>query len=150
MAELKLNVHNIPQRRGNTCWYAAACMVCLYTGRQGPRQGLPEKWAANEPTGFAENQKLAQVEGLLRLDSATHEFSPASLIATLGKHGPIMAGGRWYGNGHMIVVTGANDAGSGNVYLNDPDKGVVKTGTVDWFNKSRFRGWMWVKDPARY
>lgn len=150
MAEIKLNVPLIAQGRDNTCWYAAACMVSYYTGRQGPRLGLPKKWMANEPTNFEENKKLAKVEGLLRLDSASHEFTPASLIATLSRHGPIMAGGDWYGPGHMIVVIGANDTGTGVVHINDPDEGVEKSGSIEWFNQKRFRGWMWVKDKSRY
>ena len=148
MAEVKLNVPVVAQKLEYSCWYAAACMVSYYY-RAGPRQGLPQTWIANEGISPGDLTKLAQVEGLLFLNSASHEFTPASLIATISKRGPIWAAGRWFKDPHAIVVTGADDKNDGTVYFNDPDQGVRKSDTIEWFNKRRMRGLMMVKDTKR-
>ena len=139
MAEMKYNVHAIAQSRSMSCWYASACMVA-YCYEAGPRLGLPTNWTNNTGISVAEIKDLAKVEHLKFLSSATHEFTPASLIATLSRYGPLWAAGYWYGAPHVVVITGCDDAGQGTVYLNDPDRGVKKTGEMLWFNQKRHRG----------
>ena len=142
---IKLTVPLVPQRLGNSCWYAAACMVSYYF-RAGPRLGLPAKWQENKgitPKDFIE---LAKTEGLLPL-ATTHQTNN-SLYQALRYYGPIWSAGFWYGPGHVIVLTGIE---GDTVYLNDPDGGVAKSGTVAWFNTklAKLPGAMMRKDPHR-
>ncbi len=148
MAEIKLDVPKVAQQLSMSCWYAAACMVSYYYAA-GPRQGLPKVWTQNGGITPDQLKDLAKVEGLLFLNSKTHTFTAASLIATVSKYGPIWCAGFWYGPAHAIVVTGVDDTGNGTVFLNDPGGGVAKTGTIRWFNDKRLRGTMMVKDRTR-
>lgn len=149
MAEVKLNVPLVPQSLSMSCWYAAACMVSYYFAA-GPRQGIHSVWIANQGLQFSDVPKLARIEGLSQLQSASHEFSPASMIATLSRYGPIWAAGQWFGYGHVIVITGADDRNAGNIYYNDPEHGGSRnTNTIAWYNEKRVRGLQYVKDMSR-
>jgi len=148
MAKVILDVAKVAQQKNMSCWYAAACMVSYYF-RAGPHLGLPKVWTDNLGISPADLKKLAEVQGLQFLNSSTHEFTAASLMATITQYGPIRAAGYWFGAAHAIVVSGAEDTGGGTVFFNDPDGGTAKTGTIDWFNEKRMRGTMMVKDKSR-
>ncbi|WP_165354553.1 papain-like cysteine protease family protein [Tropicimonas sp. IMCC6043] len=148
MSEIRLNVPLLAQSRTMSCWYAAVCMVNYYW-EAGPRLGLPRVFEANSGISPAQHRELARNENLAQLNSASHEFTASSLIATVRQYGPIWADGDWYGVAHIIVVTGASTEGDGGgtVFLNDPDGGVAREGTIEWFNRERWRGGMMVRDP---
>ncbi len=77
-------------------------------------------------------------------------YSSKDLFKLLQKEGPLWCAGNWYGSGHVIVLTGID---SGQVFLNDPDGGQRKSGTLAWFNSSLYNGLdgcVMAKDPARY
>jgi len=144
---IKLDVPLVAQGLSMACWYAAACMVSYYF-RAGPRQGLPAKWTANKgitPTDFI---ALAKVEGLVAMPTPPVGHDGGSLYTALRTYGPIWCAGFWYGPGHVIVLTGID---GNTVYLNDPDGGVEKTGTIPWFNVkvAKLPGAMMRKDPGR-
>lgn len=143
------------QQKSNTCWHAAALMIWYYsqgkTGRAGPMNSLTDQWSKNNPIRPPEFIRLARNVGLLPLANTTHVSLSASFLEeALKRHGPIWCAGYWYGVGHIIVLTGvANDI----VFLNDPDGGVRKIGSLSWFNNklaSEYTGCMMVKDPRRY
>lgn len=149
MAEIRLDVPVVKQKLRMSCWYASACMVSFYY-RAGPRLGIPKVWTDNQGISPSQLSDLASAEGLRFLESADHEFTPASLIATLSKHGPIWSAGRWDRSPHAIVITGADNVGEGTVYYNDPGDGARKSGDLTWFNSKRMRGLMMIKDKTRY
>ena len=143
------------QQKNNTCWHASALMIWRYsqgrTGRAGPMQTLGNKWAANNPIRPSEFIKLARNVGLLPLANTTNvSLSSAFLEKALKENGPIWCAGYWYGLGHVVVLTGvANEM----IFINDPDKGVRKLGTLAWFNNklaSQYTGCMMIKDSRRY
>ncbi len=151
----KLNVPREAQQKSNTCWHAAALMIWRYsqgrTGRAGPMQSLGKKWENNKGVSPSDFIRLGKNVGLLPLSDTTNVCLPAGTLETFLKdYGPIWCAGYWYGLPHIIVLTGvANDM----VFLNDPDKGVAKTGSLIWFNNklaSHLKGCMMVKDPSRY
>ena len=144
MAAIQYKVPLVAQARTMSCWYAAACMVA-YAYEPGPRYGIPQIWLGNRGLPFARLAELAWNEKMRVLRSASHEFTPASMISTLSFYGPIWAGGNWFGVPHAVVITGADDVGSGNIVFNDPDGGVVKTGTIPWLNERRVRGAMMAR-----
>jgi ABC-type bacteriocin/lantibiotic exporter with double-glycine peptidase domain len=143
------------QQKSNTCWHASALMIWQYsqgrTGRAGPMQTLGAKWAGNNTIRPPEFIKLARNVGLLPLAGTTNICLSASFLEkALKEHGPIWCAGYWYGVGHVIVLTGI---ANGMVFINDPDKGVRKFGTLMWFNNklaSEFTGCMMVKNSSRY
>ena len=151
MSEIRLDVPLLAQSRSMSCWYAAICMVSYYW-EAGPRLGSPQLYAANQGITPTQFRDLARSENLVQLNSASHDFSAASLIATVRTYGPIWSDGDWYGPAHAIVVTGASDQGDGNgtVYLNDPDRGRAREGTIEWFNRVRWRGGLFVRNPSSY
>jgi hypothetical protein len=68
----------------------------------------------------------------------------------LTRYGPLWCGGYWYGLGHVIVLTGVD---SNNVFLNDPDGGVKKNGTIAWFNLKLIKNYpdsVQYKKPLAY
>lgn len=151
MAELRYDVPLVAQREGFSCWYASACMVA-YHFEAGPRLGLPDVYAANRVLKFdSEIVDFARNEGLERLGSANHDFTPTTLIQNLSYWGPIFAGCTWKGYGHAVVITGCSSEGEGGgtVYYNDPEP--VGVGTKDDkvslenFNYYRIRGCLLVR-----
>ncbi|MCK5895613.1 MAG: hypothetical protein KAG20_02345 [Cocleimonas sp.] len=146
------------QEKSNTCWHAAAYMLWLYsqgrTGRAGPMHSLDKKWSNNKGVAPSDFIRLAKNVGLLPLsdtmNACLESYSAEMLEGFLKEHGPIWCAGYWYGLPHIIVLTGvANNM----VYLNDPDKGVAKIGSLIWFNNklaSQYAGCMMVKSAARY
>jgi len=155
MMPIKLDVPLLAQEMPNCCWHTAAMMIWLYhqkqSGRQGPMNTVPEAYArANaEPLYWAEFITLAKKVGMVGLPMA-NSYTSADLTNLLTKHGPLWCCGMWYGPCHVIVLTGAEP---GRVYLNDPDQGVKKNGTIGWFNDKLYSAAscsIMIKDPARY
>ena len=141
MSKIAYGVPLVAQARSMSCWYAAACMVA-YTYEAGPRYGIPQAWLDNSGITVEQVQELARTENMKVLVSSTHEFTAASLIATLSAYGPIWSAGMWFGVAHAIVITGADDEGTGKFLFNDPDGAVAKTNTIAWLNEKRIRGTM--------
>lgn len=128
---VKLNVPLVYQQRSMSCWYASACMVAYYR-EAGPRQGLPQKWNANNGINLKDFIRLAQAEGLLSIKSPTTNLTEQQLEVLLQNHGPIWCAGRWDGAPHIVVLTGVEH---GNVYINDPNPARGKRlETINWFN----------------
>jgi len=148
MAELKLTVPLIPQRKGMSCWYASLCMVAYYYA-QGPILGLLDKWAADKGIQKTDFVTLARKEGLVFLPSKDHDFTALSLMATIGLRGPIWCASHWKGYGHIVVLTGCSTDGDdgGTVFINDPepvDEATKTTVSLKTFNTQRERGGLLV------
>ncbi len=155
MSELRLDVPLLAQEKSMCCWHTSAMMIWLYwqgkSGRQGPMNTVIPVY--NDNTGLAVSAQafitLAGKTGLNRLPSK-NTYSNDDLLALLKAQGPLWCAGTWYGFGHVIVLTGVSN---GQVYLNDPDRGVRKTGTLTWFNQKLLNGLdgcMMAKDPNAY
>ncbi|SDJ98237.1 papain-like cysteine protease family protein [Aliiruegeria lutimaris] len=145
MGSIKYDVPRLQQAKSMSCWNAAAMMIG-YTYEVGPRQiALEAAYVSNTGITVDEVKKLAKFEGLKLLNSSDHEFTAASLIATLTRYGPIWAAGMWFGVAHAVVVIGCNDSGEGAVAFNDPGDGQEKSRSVSWFNEKRIRGTMLVR-----
>lgn len=152
---VKLDVPVLAQEMPNCCWHTAAMMIWYYhqqqTRRQGPMNTVPEayKRADTQPLYWAEFITLAKNVGMTGLPVAK-SYTADDLSALLTASGPLWCCGLWYGPCHVIVLTGID---GGTVYLNDPDRGVKKTGTLSWFNDKLYSSAycsVMVKDPARY
>jgi len=155
MATHLLKVPKVAQRRSMSCWHASAQMIWLYwqgkTGRQGPMWTLAKEW--NENTGLPVNAydhiRLAQNAGLKKVPRLK-KYTTGDLLWMLKRFGPIWCCGPWYGFYHIVVLTGVKD---NTVYINDPDGGVEKTGTIAWFNQklaNDIDGCLMYKDPKAY
>ena len=109
---------------------------------------LPENWKENKALTVQELVKLAKKVGLKPLPDKD-SYTSQGLEDLLRAHGPIWAAGYWYGPGHAIVITGVDGT---DIYLNDPDQGKAKTGTLAWFNEKLLKipSRMMIKDPKRY
>ena len=136
---IRLTVPRVKQLRSMDCWYASACMVAWFF-EQGPRLGLPQKWAANQGISpkLGDLITLAQVEHLKPVHAANRNWTEDDLERVLKDSGPIWSAGHWYGPGHVVVLTGVEP---GKVVINDPDGGVEKEGTLAWFNQSLGKMW---------
>ncbi|MCK0148546.1 hypothetical protein MWU54_00795 [Marivita sp. S6314] len=148
MAEIKLDVPLVAQKKAMSCWYASVCMVSYYYA-QGPVQGLPNKWVADQGIQKADFVTLALAEGLKFLPSKDHDFTAISLMATIGFRGPIWCASHWKGYGHIVVITGCSTKGDdgGTVFINDPepvDAGSTTTISLKTFNDQRERGGLLV------
>jgi ABC-type bacteriocin/lantibiotic exporter with double-glycine peptidase domain len=152
---IKLDVPLLAQEKANCCWHTAAMMIWRYhqqqTRRQGPMHTVPEAYsrADTEPLYWAEFITLAKNVGMLSYPMANN-YTADNLKKMMTEYGPLWCCGMWYGVCHVIVLTGVE---GGTVYLNDPDRGVKKTGTINWFNQKLYSGAncsIMVKDPARY
>jgi len=150
-----LDVPLLAQEKANCCWHTAAMMIWLYhqkaTGRQGPMNSVPDAYARadTDPLYWAEFITLAKNVGMTGLPMRNNYIS-SDLAQLLTQHGPLWCCGYWYGACHVIVLTGTEP---GRVYLNDPDQGVKKVGTISWFNRSLFSSAscsIMVKDARRY
>jgi hypothetical protein len=153
MSKISLDVPLLAQELSDCCWHTSAMMIWMYwqaqTGRQGPMDTLTPTYVRNSGISPQEFITLAGRVGLRALPIKNLHAS-ADLFAYLTNRGPIWCAGHWFGPGHIIVLTGVNDA---EVQFNDPDGGVEKRGTVDWFNKklsSSLRGCLMYKDSNRY
>jgi len=155
MALFKLDVPVLAQQKSMSCWHASASMIWWYwqlkSGRQGPMNTMTTSYVQN--TGLTASVQslitLAQMTGLDRLPSK-NSYSADDILAFLRGRGPLWCAGLWYGEGHVIVLTGIS---GGMVYLNDPDRGVRKEGTVAWFNEklmTGLTGCVMSKDPKGY
>jgi hypothetical protein len=151
----KLEVPLLAQEEPNCCWHTAAMMIWLYhqqkTGRQGPMNTVPAAYArsSTEPLYWAEFITLAKNVGMVGLPMK-NDYLSGDLSSLLDKWGPLWCCGYWYGACHVIVLTGTEP---GRVYLNDPDQGVKKQGTISWFNtslSSQAYCSIMAKDPKRY
>lgn len=133
------------------CWYASACMVS-YFYRAGPRQGLPEVWAADKGLKLADIEKLMKVEGLLRLPKPSLGLTPASVFAALVLYGPVWAAGRYLDGqptaGHAVVITGVQ---GDDILYNDPWEPQKKRKPATWFdtNLIEIPNALLVKDKMR-
>jgi Papain-like cysteine protease AvrRpt2 len=152
---IRLDVPLLAQEQPNCCWHTAAMMIWRYhqqeTGRQGPMNTVPAAYARSgtAPLYWAEFVTLGKNVGMLGLPMRSNYVS-ADLTTLLEKYGPLWCCGMWYGVCHVIVLTGVEP---GRVYLNDPDQGVKKVGTISWFNASLFSSAscsIMAKDPKRY
>ena len=133
-ATIRLDVPKVAQARQMSCWYAAVCMVNYYF-EVGPRQGLPQVWKDNKGITPARFVDLAKNEGLADATTfrgAANTYGQIQLYLALYWLGPLWCAGSWFGFKHIIVLTGVK---GGEVIINDPDGGVEKTNTVDWFNR---------------
>jgi hypothetical protein len=155
MPKIKLDVPTLAQEKSMCCWHTSAMMIWRYwqqqTGRQGPMNTVAPVYVSN--TGLSVSAQsfitLAGKTGLLRLPSQ-NTYSNEDLFKLLRDKGPLWCAGIWYGFGHVIVLTGVD---SGDVFLNDPDGGIKKKGTLAWFNEKLLNGLagcMMCKDPAAY
>jgi ABC-type bacteriocin/lantibiotic exporter with double-glycine peptidase domain len=129
---IKLQVPLVKQELSMECWYASACMVA-YFFEAGPRLGLPEKWRANKGINpnLGDFTALAKAEGLAAVPSASQVWTEAALEKLLKESGPIWSAGVWYGNKHIVVLTGVDN---GSVYINDPDGPAAKSHPLAWYN----------------
>ncbi len=152
---IRLNVPALAQEMPNCCWHTGAMMIWLYhqqqTKRQGPMHTVPEAYARadTQPLFWGEFITLAKNVGLTGLPMS-NTYTGGGLEQLLTDHGPLWCCGLWYGPCHVIVLTGIE---GGTVHLNDPDRGVRKTGTVNWFNDKLYSAAscsIMAKDPKAY
>lgn len=129
---IQLAVPVVAQNRPFECWYAAACMVAYYF-YPGPRLGVPTVWERSDQSGISPREfvQLAENEGLRMVMLPPVAWTAADLERLLRVCGPIWCAGYWYGSGHVIVLTGVDDA---NVHFNDPSGGRKRSGSIEWFN----------------
>ena len=128
---IRLDVPLVGQVRSMSCWYACSCMIAYYR-HPGPRLGIPEAWEAN--TGLSHDQwpELAANEGHREVPwPHAGAWSSATLEQALRIYGPLLAHGRFYHAGHVIVITGVD---GDTIRLNDPWEPQRKTNTIAWFN----------------
>ena len=112
---------------------------------------LAKNWENNQAISPKEFIELAKKVGLMEVKDSNHKHHNASSLEDkLKAHGPLWCAGFWYGPGHIIVLTGVD---ADIVFLNDPDKGKPKMGSIPWFNDklaSNFPGCIMAKDPKQY
>lgn len=155
MTDLRLDVPILAQEKSMCCWHTSAMMIWLYwqgkSGRQGPMYTIVPVY--NDNSGLSVSAQtfitLASNTGMMRLPSK-NTYSNDDLYNLLNANGPLWCAGLWYGFGHVIVLTGISN---GQIYLNDPDGGKRKTGTLAWFNEKLLNGLdgcMMAKDPKAY
>jgi ABC-type bacteriocin/lantibiotic exporter with double-glycine peptidase domain len=150
-------IYNVPvvaQTTSNTCWHAASLMIWYYwqgvTNKQGPMNTLADNYKNNTAASASQWIVLAQKVGLSKVTPNVSSVTAQTLENLLIKCGPLWCAGTWFGPGHAIVLTGINGE---RIYLNDPDGGVKKSSTVDWFNKKIFKnvnGNLMYKNPNAY
>lgn len=155
MPNIQLKVPVAAQEKPNCCWHTSAYMIWLYWQQNGkgagPMNTVADSYAIADTTGISPPGfiTLAQKVGLYKLP-VKNQHSASDLSAYLDAGGPVWCAGFWFGPGHVIVLTGVNND---KVCFNDPDRGVKKEGTVQWFNEklaSQLQGSLMMKDPGRY
>lgn len=130
----------------NGCWYASTCMLGYYR-EQGPRLGVPERYATPGPGGNPDPKPitpdvlpiLAANEGLTQIPlPASKAWTCNGLVEILRDCGPMLVGrgflvaGSLQG-GHIIVVVGARGADN-LVIIHDPAVGPNLTLPIAGFN----------------
>ena len=138
-ATIRLDVPRVAQARSMSCWYAAACMVNYYF-EVGPRLGLPKVWEKNSGISPGRFEDLARNEGLADATTfrgSANTYGQTELYLALYWLGPLWCAGSWFGAKHIVVLTGVK---TGSVLINDPDGGVAKSNTVNWFNEKIAHG----------
>jgi ABC-type bacteriocin/lantibiotic exporter with double-glycine peptidase domain len=154
-SKIKLDVPLVAQVKPNSCWNASSNMIWLYsqgkTGRQGPMNTHQVAYDRADVSGITPQEfvTLARNVGMAALPLKT-THTDKDLFQYLSSNGPIWCAGYWFGFGHIIVLTGVD---AGTVYFNDPDGGVAKEGTSQWFNAklaSAIDGCLMYKDAGRY
>ena len=150
----RFTVPLIAQDSSDTCWHASAMMIWQYsqgqTSRQGPMNTLAPDYNANRPIGPSAFTRLAEKVGMRPVPGSIGSVTETDIESWLTMYGPLWCAGYWYGSGHVIVLTGVDDK---NVYLNDPDGGVPKQGSIAWFNLKLAKdvlGPVMYKDPSAY
>jgi hypothetical protein len=155
MAKIKLDVPVLAQEKSMCCWHTSAMMIWHYwqqqTGRYGPMNTVLPVYESNAGLDVSVPSfiTLAKKAGMSRLPSQ-NTYSTDEVAKLLREKGPLWCAGTWYGFGHVIVLTGID---AGEVFLNDPDGGRRKTGTLAWFNAKLMNGLdgcIMSKDPAAY
>lgn len=153
MAKIKLDVPLLAQEKSMCCWHTSANMIWLYwqrqSGRHGPMYTVAPTYESNTGIGPGAFIVLARAVGLSELPTQ-NTFASDDLFRYLRDKGPLWCAGFWYGLGHIVVLTGVD---GGMVYINDPDGGVKKSGTLAWFNaklSNEVPGCLMYKDPNRY
>ena len=153
--KLKLTVPVLAQEKSMCCWHTSAMMIWFYwqqkTGKQGPMNTVAPVYESNAGLSVSAQAfiTLATNTGLMRLPSK-NTYSNVDICSLLSDKGPLWCAGTWYGFGHVIVLTGVD---GNQVFLNDPDGGKRKVGTVAWFNTKLLNGLdgcVMAKDPAAY
>jgi predicted double-glycine peptidase len=151
----RFTVPLIAQDTDNTCWHASAMMIWQYfqgqTGRQGPMNTLALAYDVNRVIYPFDFTRLAEKVGMRPVPGPIGSVTATNIESWLTMYGPLWCAGHWYEDrGHVIVLTGVDD---NNVYLNDPDGGVPKQGSIAWFNLKLFKnalGSVMYKDPSAY
>jgi hypothetical protein len=157
MGSFVLNVPVVGQGKDTwRCWHASAEMIWLYSqgrsGRAGPMFTLIKEWTDDK--GLAANVtdfvRLAKAVGLMTVPRHS-QYGSDDLAGMLQRFGPLWAAGKWYGPGHVVVLTGVHDNA---IYINDPGNvGSKKAGTVEWFNQKLMNGidgCLMSKNPKAY
>ena len=150
----KMSVPIEAQSKNSTCWHASALMLWRHsqqeTGRQGPMNTMANKWENNNPIFPTEFIELAEKVGLMSIHTPNLNYGAIGMEVLMRLWGPLWCAGHWYGPGHIIVLTGID---GDTVYINDPDMGKRKTGTLKWFNEKldgHLAGAVMAKDPTAY
>jgi ABC-type bacteriocin/lantibiotic exporter with double-glycine peptidase domain len=152
MARVTFDVPTIAQEKTMCCWHTSAMMIWQYwqqkTGRQGPMNTLGPVYEANTGLSVHAFITLGEKTSLKALD-LKNTYSNGELYALLKQCGPLWCAGYWYGAGHVVVLSGVDE---GTVFINDPDRGVKKEGTIAWFNEklARADGALRYKDSEAY
>ena len=153
MTDINLDVPLLAQEKSMCCWHTSAAMIWLYwqgkSGRQGPMNTIGPVYNDNSGLSPQAFITLARQTGMLELPSK-NIYTNDDLYNLLNSNGPLWSAGYWYGFAHIIVLTGITN---GQVYLNDPDGGQRKTGTLAWFNDKLAKGLVgciMAKDPNAY
>lgn len=135
---VRLSVPLIRQAQTRDCWYAAVNMVCKYHVA-GPRNGVPSAWMANKGLPFPDFSTLAAGEHLVPIVfPAAYDWKDAELAKILREDGPIWAWGYWFGQSHIVVVTGID---KGQVLVNDPDGPAARQFSITDFNRKVVRNY---------
>ena len=144
----------VAQTSSNTCWHASSLMIWYYwqnvTNKHGPMNTLADNYVKDQPISIPQFITLAGKVGLRKVFPPLNEYTSNILETLLNRYGPLWSAGFWFGVGHIIVLTGVDGQ---VVYFNDPDKGMQKSGSVDWFNQKLSKtvdGCLMYKDPVAY
>lgn len=153
MPVIKLKVPTLAQEKAMCCWHTSASMIWGYwqqqSGRAGPMNTLQRVYT--DDTGLSPQAFITLAKSVgLRNAPTSNTYSSMDLLRLLRDYGPLWCAGYWYGAAHIIVLTGVD---GNQVFINDPDQGQQKTGTLSWFNDklcNSLSGCLMAKDPQAY